>query len=49
MRGERITLGDKKSFLLLNFEEGKVILVTEGNLRGVNLIRGDFSNFAMMS
>ena len=47
LRGERSTLGEEKSFLLLKDDDGKVTVVTEGNLKGVNLIRGDLKNAIM--
>ena len=47
LRGDRSTFGEEKSFLLLNVDDGKVTVVIEGNLKGVNLIRGDLEN-AMM-
>ena len=42
--GDRITLGEEKSLVLLNVDDGKVTVLTEGNLKGVNLIRGDLKN-----
>ena len=47
LRGERSTLGEEKSFLLLKDDDGKVTVVIEGNLKGVNLIRGDLKNAIM--
>ena len=47
LRGDKSTLGEEKSFLLLNVDDGKVTVVTEGNLKGVSLIRGDLKNAIM--
>ena len=47
LRGDKSTLGEEKSFLLLNVGDGKVTVVTEGNLKGVSLIRGDLKNAIM--
>ena len=44
LRGERSTLGEEKSLLLLKVDDGKVTVVIEGNLKGVSLIRGDLKN-----
>ena len=48
LSGVTTTRGDEKSFVLLNLEDGKVTLVAEDNLRGVNFIRGDFNRLAMV-
>ena len=42
--GDRSTLGEEKSLVLLNDDDGKDTVLTEGNLKGVNLIRGDLKN-----
>ena len=42
--GDRITLGEEKSLVLLNVDDGKFTVLTEGNLKGVSLIRGDLKN-----